>query len=72
MHSTFAEQAALARALSIRFQKRHRILKMVAGYVAAERLRGLERDAVARINVGHLTFAYDNERLLMNAVLPRI
>ena len=45
---------------------------MIAGNVAAERLRRLQGNAVARINIGHLPFAYNDKWFLMNTVLPWI
>ena len=45
---------------------------MIAPDISAERLHRLQRNTVARINVSHLTFRDDDERLLMDLVLPRI
>src|SRR5437868_6674000 len=70
--NAFAQNAALAAALTASFQERDCILKVIRINVATQRLNRLQRNTVARISVSHLAFGYDHERFFMNAVLPRI
>ena len=70
--NAFTQNPALPAALTLRFEEADRVLEVVRIDGATERLDRLERDAVARIDLSHFTLADDNERLLMNAVLPRI
>jgi hypothetical protein len=62
----------LPAALTLRFEEADRVLEVVRIDGATERLDRLERNAVAGIDVSHLAFTDDDERFLMNAVLPRI
>jgi hypothetical protein len=43
---------------------------MITRDITAKRLRGLQWNAVTRVNISHLSFADDDEWFLMNAVLP--
>src|ERR1043166_8011255 len=70
--NALAQDAALPAALTAGFQERDRILEVIAIDVAAEGLNRFERNTVARVEVSHLAFRYDDERFFMNAVLPRI
>src|SRR5205807_8894332 len=55
-----------------RFEKLDGILEMIGVDVPAQGLCRLERHTVARVEVSHLALAYHDERLLVDAVLPRI
>src|SRR6476469_4109081 len=66
------ENSALPAPLTLRFKERDRVLEVIRVNGATARLNRLERHAVARIHIRHLAFSDDDERLLMNAVLPRI
>src|SRR5204862_7502454 len=70
--NAFAENPALPASLTFRFEETDRVLDMIGINGASERLDRLERNTIPRIDVSHLTFSYDDERFLMNAILPRI
>src|SRR6476619_2999193 len=70
--NAFAENSALPAALTLRFEEADCVLEVIRVNGATERLNRLERHAVARIHIRHLAFGDDDERFLMNAVLPRI
>ena len=70
--NAFAQNPALPASLTLRFEEADRVLEVIGIDVPAERLNRFERNTVPRIDVSHLAFGYDDERFLMNAVLPRI
>src|SRR4051794_14898417 len=59
--NTFPQDPALAAALSLRFEETKGVLKMIGVDRAAEGLDWLERHAVPRIEVSHLSLADDDE-----------
>ena len=62
----------LPSALASGFQEASGVLEVIALYVSTKGLDGLQWNTVAGVYVSHLTFAYDDKRFLVDAVLPRI
>jgi hypothetical protein len=61
---------ASARALAVPFQKRQRVLEVIAGHDTAKRLPGRQRHAVTGIHVADFSLRNGHKRRGMHAVLP--
>src|SRR5262245_49348239 len=67
----FAQDGPLPSTLAVAAQKRLRVLKVIAVHDPSESLRRRKWVAVASVDVADLAFGNHNERLFVDAVLPR-
>jgi len=68
---TFAQDSPLSSSLSFSFKERVSVLKVVAIHNAPESLSWWKRRAVSGVDVSDLAFRDHNERLFVDAILPR-